>query len=177
MSSSPHEVGSKLEPAPTSEPTRTSDRSSGSSHGWLNAIKTAFLAKAPLQGAPLEYGGHRVAEEPNPKGGVVGVLTKFARFFGPGMILTVAYIDPDNFQSSFSDGQAYGYLMICMVWFSLVVAIYLQVSLFTPRLKSNLTSCSQVSLLAYGYSHWSQLGPDEPQVHASVVGIDHICRG
>ncbi|KAH8880963.1 natural resistance-associated macrophage protein [Thozetella sp. PMI_491] len=42
------------------------------------------------------------------------------------MIITVAYLDPDNFQSSFSDGQDYGYLMICIVWFSLVVAIYLQ---------------------------------------------------
>src|SRR3569833_2125888 len=59
--------------------------------------------------------------------GVVGVLAKFARFFGPGMVITVAYLDPDNLQSSFGDGPDYGYLMICVVWFSLVVAIYLQV--------------------------------------------------
>jgi metal iron transporter len=85
------------------------------------------LAKAPAEGAPLEYGGHRIAEEPNKKLGFGGVLSKFARFFGPGMILTVAYIDPDNFQTSLSDGQDFGYKMLFMVLFSLIVAIYLQV--------------------------------------------------
>lgn len=95
---------------------------------WWEAVKSMLLAKAPLEGAPLEYGGHRVAEEPTRKLGVSGVLAKFARFFGPGIILTVAYIDPDNFQTSVSDGQDFGYKILCMIWFSLVVAIYLQVS-------------------------------------------------
>ncbi len=72
---------------------------------WSAAVKSALLAKAPVEGAPLEYGGHRIVEEPTKKLGFGGVIAKFARFFGPGMILTVAYIDPDNFQASVSDGQ------------------------------------------------------------------------
>ncbi len=104
-----------------------SSRASISSNRSLSWLHRVFLAKAPLEGAPLEYGGHRIAEEPK-KLGVVGVLTKFARFFGPGMIITVAYIDPDNFQTSMSDGQDFGYKMLFMVLFSLVLAIYLQVS-------------------------------------------------
>jgi metal iron transporter len=44
------------------------------------------------------------------------------------MIITVAYIDPDNFQTSFEDGQDFGYKMLFMVLFSLILAIYLQVS-------------------------------------------------
>jgi hypothetical protein len=99
-----------------------------SSHSRWDAVKSMLLAKTPIEGAPLEYGGHRTAEEPTKKLGVGGVLAKFARFFGPGMILTVAYIDPDNFQTSVSDGQDFGYKMLFMVFFSLVVAIYLQVS-------------------------------------------------
>ncbi len=97
---------------------------------WWESVKSVLLAKAPAEGAPLEYGGHRIAEEPNKKLGFGGVLSKFARFFGPGMILTVAYIDPDNFQTSLSDGQDFGYKMLFMVLFSLIVAIYLQVSRF-----------------------------------------------
>jgi hypothetical protein len=101
---------------------------SKSAHPWWDFIKSALLAKAPLEGAPLEYGGHRVAEEPTKKLDFGGVLAKFARFFGPGMIITVAYIDPDNFQTSFEDGQDFGYKMLFMVLFSLILAIYLQVS-------------------------------------------------
>ena len=93
---------------------------------WWDAVKSVLLAKAPVEDAPLEYGGHRVAEEPR-KLGFVGVLAKFARFFGPGMIITVAYIDPDNFQTSYSDGQGFGYEMLFMVLISLLMAIYLQV--------------------------------------------------
>jgi len=137
---SPIEAEGKGQPAWKSE-TRDSDASSEGSRGCLGAFKAAVLAKAPLKGAPLEYGGHRVAEEPNAKMGVVGVLAKFARFFGPGMVITVAYLDPDNLQSSFGDGPDYGYLMICVVWFSLVVAIYLQVrgpaATFSPSLPSS----------------------------------------
>jgi hypothetical protein len=101
-------------------------------HGWLNGIKSVLLAKAPAEGAPFEFGGHRIAEEPR-RQGFGGVLAKFARFFGPGMILTVAYVDPDNFQTSISDGQDFGYKMQFMVLFSLVLAIYLQVSVFASK--------------------------------------------
>lgn len=92
----------------------------------VGCCQSVLLAKTPIEGAPLEYGGHRTAEEPTKRLGVGGVLAEFARFFGPGMILTVAYIDPDNFQTSVSDGQDFGYKMLFMVLFSLVVAIYLQ---------------------------------------------------
>lgn len=116
-------------PAPDSDNNDNSHQLlSKGSHRWWDAAKSVLLAKAPAEDAPLEYGGHRIAEGPTKKLGVGGVLAKFARFFGPGMILTVAYIDPDNFQTSVSDGQDFGYTMLFMVLFSLVVAIYLQLS-------------------------------------------------
>ena len=96
-------------------------------HGWWNGLKSVLLAKEPFEGAPLEYGGHREAEEPA-RGGLFGVLAKFSRFFGPGMIIAIAYIDPDNFQSSIEDGQDFGYKMLFMILISLCMAIYLQVS-------------------------------------------------
>jgi hypothetical protein len=98
-------------------------------HSWWDGVKSVLLAKAPAFDAPLQYGGHRVAEEPT-KNGFVGSLTKFARFFGPGIIITVAYIDPDNFQTSVEDGQDFGYKMLFMVLISLLIAIYLQVRFY-----------------------------------------------
>jgi len=115
----------KTEVTVTSAP---NDHHPNISHSWWDVAKSVLLAKVPIEGAPLEYGGHRIAKEPTKKLGVGGVFAKFARFFGPGMIQTVAYMDPDNFQASISDGQDFGYKMLFMVLFSLVVAIYLQVS-------------------------------------------------
>jgi hypothetical protein len=102
--------------------------------GFLEGFKRVLLAKAPLEDAPLEFGGHRIAEEPNGKGGFVGNLARYGRFFGPGMIIVVAYMDPDNLQTSVGDGQDFGYKMLFMVLFSLVLAIYLQVSLCSQPL-------------------------------------------
>ena len=102
------------------------ESSSGKKVLW-NTFRIIFLTKAPLEGAPLEYGGHRVLEIPS-KYGIIGVLSKYLRFFGPGMIITVAFIDPDNFQSSIQDGQQFGYKLQNMVIISLLIACYLQVS-------------------------------------------------
>jgi metal iron transporter len=112
--------------APSSEENDNAYQSKGSAR-WWEATKSVLLAKAQPEGAPLEFGGHRIAEEPTKKLGFGGVLSKFARFFGPGMILAVAYIDPDNFQTSVEDGQDFGYKMQFTVLLSLVVAIFLQV--------------------------------------------------
>lgn len=103
--------------------------SSTSANRYWNAVKGTFLAKAPLEGAPLEYGGHRVPEEPANRG-FLGVASKYLRFVGPGMIITVAFIDPDNFQSAVQDGQQFGYKLQDMVLISVLIACYLQVSAF-----------------------------------------------
>jgi hypothetical protein len=99
------------------------------SYSLWNMVKSSILAKEPTEGAPLEYGGHREAEEPTK--GILGILSKLTRFLGPGMIVTVAFIDPDNFQSNVQDGQTFQYKMLFMIFVSLLVAMYLQVS--TPN--------------------------------------------
>ena len=104
------------------------DEEPKTSQMWGDAFKSMLLARKPMVGAPLEFGGHR--EVADTKGN--GLMFSFSRcvfFFGPGVLLTVPFIDPDNFQSSVQDGQNFGYKMLFMVWFSLAIAIFLQVSL------------------------------------------------
>src|SRR5579871_4236455 len=43
------------------------------------------------------------------------VLLKFARFTGPGSIISVAYIDPDNFQTAITSGALLEYKLLCMI--------------------------------------------------------------
>jgi metal iron transporter len=57
------------------------------------------------------------------------VLWKFGKFTGPGAIISVAYIDPDNYQTAVSSGAEFKFKLLFMILFSNLVAVYLQVSL------------------------------------------------
>jgi hypothetical protein len=67
------------------------------------------------------------------------VLTKFAKFVGPGTIISVAYIDPDNFQTDVSSGVSFEFKLLFMILLSNLIAIFLQVN-STPNLKPSLTN-------------------------------------
>ncbi|KAE8448098.1 hypothetical protein EG329_009863 [Mollisiaceae sp. DMI_Dod_QoI] len=56
----------------------------------------------------------------------VAVLWKFGRFIGPGTIISVAYIDPDNFQTAVSSGAQFQYKLLFMVLVSNIIAVFLQ---------------------------------------------------
>ena len=56
------------------------------------------------------------------------VCFKLAKFIGPGSLITVAYIDPDNYQTAISAGAEFEYKLLFMILLSNIIAIYLQVS-------------------------------------------------
>jgi metal iron transporter len=56
------------------------------------------------------------------------VVVGFGRFMGPGAIISVAYIDPDNYQTAISAGDLQ-YKLLFMILVSNIIAIYLQVRL------------------------------------------------
>jgi len=56
------------------------------------------------------------------------VLVKFGKFIGPGTIISVAYIDPDNYQTAVSSGAEFHFKLLFMILLSNLIAIYLQVS-------------------------------------------------
>jgi hypothetical protein len=93
---------------------------------WGKAFANQFLAKAPLREAPLIHGGHRPAAEPE-KLNLWGVFLKFLTFIGPGVILSIAVNDPDNYQQDIGSGQSDGYTQICPLWVAVAIAIYFQV--------------------------------------------------
>jgi metal iron transporter len=57
------------------------------------------------------------------------VLLKLARFVGPGSIISVAYIDPDNFQTALSSGAQFGFALLFMILVSNLISIFLQVKI------------------------------------------------
>jgi hypothetical protein len=69
------------------------------------------------------------------------VFWNYGRFMGPGAIISVAYIDPDNFQTALSSGAEFQFKLLFMILLSNVIAVFLQVSadiieiLFFKRLR------------------------------------------
>ncbi len=64
------------------------------------------------------------------------IFWKFARFAGPGAVISVAYVDPDNLQSNVTAGAEFRFKLLFMILFSNVVAVFLQVSTANLQNKS-----------------------------------------
>ena len=50
----------------------------------------------------------------------------FLRYIGPGLLVTVGFIDPGNWASNIAAGSAYGYTLLWMVTLSTVMLVVLQ---------------------------------------------------
>lgn len=95
------------------------------------------------------------------------VIWKFGRFMGPGTIISVAYIDPDNFQTSVSSGAQFKYKLLFMVLVSNIIAVFLQVRLGLCIPGYILTS--KVSFCQAWNCHGNGYGPDEPCSSSQVA--------
>lgn len=58
--------------------------------------------------------------QPNPE------ALRFFRYIGPGLLVTVGFIDPGNWASNIAAGSQYGYVLLWMVTLSTVMLIVLQ---------------------------------------------------
>jgi len=56
------------------------------------------------------------------------VMWKLAKFYGPGAVISVAYIDPDNYQTAIVAGSLFKFKLLFMILLANIIAIYLQVS-------------------------------------------------
>ena len=62
-----------------------------------------------------------------PLGRTGSIIWKMAKFYGPGAIISVAYIDPDNYQSAIASGAEFQYKLLFMMLIANIIAVYLQV--------------------------------------------------
>ena len=77
---------------------------------------------------------------------VGAVLLKFARFTGPGTLISVAYVDPDNFQTALDAGAQFQYKLLFITLIGVLMAIFLQV---------RFLSLPIIEMLIKG-RHWQQ---------------------
>lgn len=56
-----------------------------------------------------------------------GVIRKYMKFIGPGLMVSVAYMDPGNYSTAVAAGSAYQYKLLFSIFLSNCLAIFLQV--------------------------------------------------
>lgn len=58
---------------------------------------------------------------------LLGVLRKYMKFIGPGLMVSVAYMDPGNYSTAVAAGSAYQYKLLFLIFLSNCLAIFLQI--------------------------------------------------
>ena len=54
-------------------------------------------------------------------------LRDYLHFLGPGWLVSIAYVDPGNYQADILSGASAGYSLLFAVWWTAVLSIYVQV--------------------------------------------------
>lgn len=57
---------------------------------------------------------------------IKSILCKYLKFVGPGIMVSVAYIDPGNYSTAVSAGATHQFSLLCIVLLSNFIAIFLQ---------------------------------------------------
>ncbi|KAK3386973.1 putative vacuolar transport protein ESP1 [Podospora didyma] len=92
--------------------------------GWAARLKS-WIGLEPAQTHPVyRHGGSPPTEEDAKT--IKSKLWKFFKFLGPGAIISVAYVDPDNYQTAITSGASFQFRLLFMVLVSNVIAIYIQ---------------------------------------------------
>lgn len=91
---------------------------------WVAGLRTWFGLRPNRHSPPPVYQPRAPpSDEPSSIG---SKIWKFLKFLGPGAVISVAYVDPDNYQTAISAGSEFQYKLLFMVLVSNLIAIYIQ---------------------------------------------------
>jgi hypothetical protein len=107
------------------------------------------------------------------------ILWKFARFAGPGAVISVAYVDPDNLQSNVTAGAEFKFKLLFMILFSNIVAVFLQVCNLSrfPAWTSQLTDNNAGIVNEAGLCYRHGLGSNESSFSSSMAEHSSLAVG
>lgn len=60
-------------------------------------------------------------------GDAYSILRKYSRFIGPGLMVSVAYMDPGNYSTAVAAGSAFKYKLLFLILLSNCLAVFLQI--------------------------------------------------
>lgn len=112
------------------------------------------------------------------------ILKKYASFIGPGIMVSVAYIDPGNYATGITAGASNQFSLLCIILLSSIIAIFLQV--LCIRLGSvtgyDLARCSREFLPKWlNYCLWflaecAIIATDVAEVIGSAIALNILIK-
>ncbi|QLQ78086.1 hypothetical protein HG537_0A03330 [Torulaspora globosa] len=107
------------------------------------------------------------------------VLRKFATFIGPGIMVSVAYMDPGNYSTSVSGGAQFKYTLLFSVFISNIFAVLLQclcVKLGTVTGYDLAENCRRhlprkLNLIVYFFAELAIIATDLAEVVGTAVAL------
>lgn len=111
--------------------------------------------------------------------GAVQVLRKFARFIGPGIMISVAYMDPGNYSTSVSGGAQFKYDLLFVIFVSNIFAVVLQclcVKLGTVTGMDLAENCRRhlprkLNLIIYFFAELAIIATDLAEVVGTAIAL------
>ncbi len=108
------------------------------------------------------------------------MLRKYLSFIGPGIMISVSYLDPGNYSTSVSGGAAYQYKLLFAIFVSNICAVVLQtlcVKLGSVTGLNLAENCrkhlpQRVNIVIYVLAEISIIATDLAEVIGTAIGLD-----
>jgi Mn2+ and Fe2+ transporters of the NRAMP family len=107
----------------------------------------------------------------HPQFGALDIL----KYIGPGLLVTVGFIDPGNWASNLSAGASYGYVLLWMVTLSTIMLIVLQHNVAHLGIATGL--CLSEATTMYVKAPWSQVILSTVMVASVSTSLAEILGG
>lgn len=104
----------------------------------------------------------------------------FLHFVGPGWFVSIAYVDPGNYQADIQAGATSRYSLLFVVWWTSILSIYVQILCVRLSYYGNMTlaeaqarnSSDRMRYLNWALAEFSTVITDLPE----VIGIGIACN-
>lgn len=112
------------------------------------------------------------------------VLRKFLKFIGPGIMVSVAYMDPGNYSTSVSGGAQFKYQLLFAVFISNIFAVILQclcIKLATITGLDLAENCrrhlpKKLNYVLYGFAELAIIATDLAEVVGTAIALNILFR-
>lgn len=102
-------------------------------------------------------------------------------FAGPGWLVSIAYVDPGNYQADIQAGSLSRYSLLCIIWWTSILSLYVQIlcvrlshygGLTLAEASARYSSSNRMRYLNWAIAEFSTVITDLPE----VIGIGIACN-
>ncbi|RCK63565.1 Manganese transporter SMF2 [Candida viswanathii] len=115
---------------------------------------------------------------------LASAMKKYSRFIGPGLMVSVAYMDPGNYSTAVAAGSAYKYNLLFLILLSNCLAVFLQILAAKLGAVTGLdlaANCKahfshRTNLILYGLTEIAIIATDLAEVVGTAIALNILFK-